>query len=1079
MSAVSYNKAGKDFSFDEPKPTKIDIGLGDKHLYFKNSGLFSENYLINHLGKSKDSFLMRAWETEDLPAFSALYEWMLSTWQDRREEFETMKEAQLEEEWIRPILQRLGWEYIVQPDLTRHGKRQIPDYALYDDTTAKKKAQKSEGVNVFSLSSAVADAKAMHIDLDGKALDNTNPSYQILQYLTYTNKDWGILTNGRYWRLYSLKSKSKYRAYFEINVEKFLNGNTREDERFKYFFNFFSRAAFAEKNAGNQAFVDIVFSDGEQYAQEVETELKDRAYELVELIAKGFHNSGTFNEGDLGTLYNHSLYYLFRLIFILNCEAKGLLNISRQGDYYKYSLRNLCSSIQTEQENGQKWSSQPRTYNYIKDLFNLLASGDSAVGVHGFGREVFSSGDKRFFEVNAIHDKYLNEVLLNLSCQFDKKKKQWAFIDYQRLSIDHLGSVFEGLLEFKLEPKKGDIALVNTNGERVATGSFYTPDYIVDYIVDTTLTPLVTDKTNKEILQLKIVDPAMGSGHFLLGVVKYLEDRILANLNDGDNSLPKLTPSLVRWEVLHNCIHGADINPLAKELAKFSLWMLTASNTSELELLEDQLICTDSLQGKAVWQKFFGDVMKDGGFHSVVGNPPYLKEANNKKLFEDLRSGPMSEFCAGKMDLWYLFTILSTDILRDGGRHSFIAPNTWTTSEAAGKLRARIRNTATFEQYINFGDYKVFKDASIQTMIYVLSKNSKKSKQGTLYFKFEGNLKEEEVCSRLKGLKSKDFIEVNTSNEAPDAPFVFVDLGAERVFEKIKNAGVTYLSDEEIGSGLDVLQDFVSKTHLPKLKDSSIEAGDGIFVLTNAEAKKVSVSANDKRKIRPYYTTDELDRYLNDEKNKYWVIYADEEVRNNIEKFPGIKKHLDKFKAVLTSAYKPYGLHRPREERLFEGNAIFSVRKTRRPAFSYAEFPAYVARTFMIIKPNNWKESFEYITAVLNSDLIFSWLYSQGKKQGEQLQVDKEPLLAMPIKRIDFKSSEEKKSHDELVKLSQRAALLAQQDDADASEEVENKINALVYKLYGLSGADIKILEASLPSLPGAKGKKIEKKRAA
>jgi hypothetical protein len=347
MSAAAFSKTSKKFS-DGDSPLKLEQGLGDKPLYFKNYGLFSENYLINHLGKSKDPFLMRAWETEDRPAFSATYEWMLSTWNEFKDQFEKMSEAQLEQEWIRPILERMGWEYIVQPGLIRHGKRQVPDYALFDNSSSKKKAQKAEGPALFSLCSVVADAKAMSIDLDGKSLDNTNPSYQIMQYLTYTNKDWGILTNGRYWRLYSLKSKSKYRAYFEVNVEKFLNGDSREDERFKYFFNFFSRVAFEEKNAAGQSFVDVVFSEGEQYANEVEAQLKDRAYELVESIANGFYNSGSFSESDLKTVYDHSCYFLFRLIFILNCEAKGLLNISRQSDYFKYSLRNLCATIRDE-----------------------------------------------------------------------------------------------------------------------------------------------------------------------------------------------------------------------------------------------------------------------------------------------------------------------------------------------------------------------------------------------------------------------------------------------------------------------------------------------------------------------------------------------------------------------------------------------------------------------------------------------------------------------------------------------------------------------------------------------------------
>ncbi|OQW48548.1 MAG: hypothetical protein A4S09_13685 [Proteobacteria bacterium SG_bin7] len=733
MSAIAYSKTTKTASFEE-SPSKTEIGLGDKPLYFKNHGLFSENYLLNHLGKSKESFLMRAWETEDLPAFSALYEWMLSTWHERKDEFELMKEAQLEEEWIRPILQRLGWEYVVQPDLTRHGKRQIPDYALFDDVTSKKKAMKAGDENLFDGCSLVADAKAMHVDLDGKSMDNSNPSFQIMQYLTYTNKDWGILTNGRYWRLYSLKSKTKFRSYFEVNIEKFLNGNSREDGRFKYFYNFFNRTAFAEKNAAGQSFIDIVFSDGEQYAQQVETELKERAFELVEMIANGFQSSlNAKSEQELKGLYSHSLYYLFRMIFILNCEAKGLLHISRQGDYFKYSLRNTCNSIKDDFVSAKKWSNQSRTYNQIKDLFKLLASGDSSIGIHGFGKEVFETGQKNFFDKNEIPDSILNEVLLRLSCQFDKKNKSWSFIDYTRLSIDHMGSIFEGLLEYKLISQKERLSLVNSSGERKFTGSYYTPEYIVDHIVKKTLAPLVDGKTAKEILELKIIDPAMGSGHFLLGAVKFLEEEMMARLNDGDTTAKSLSGD-VRWEVLHSCVYGIDINPLAVELSKFSLWMYSATSNRELETLSDQLKCSDSLMPWNIGVEV----------DAVVGNPPYVNavilssdEAYKNKIKARYASA------SGAFDIASLF-FESSKLNSKKCRIGFILPNKLLSSKGAKGMREFLFSSpiCQLETIEDLSSVPVFKDASVYPVIMITTSEKPKTVQVRIHGKtFDANLK--------------------------------------------------------------------------------------------------------------------------------------------------------------------------------------------------------------------------------------------------------------------------------------------------------------------------------------------------
>lgn len=719
MSATAASRLGK-----KDVATKVEQSLGDKPLYFKSVGLFSENYILNHLEKSKEPFILRSWETEPEKEFSELYEWMLSTWSDLGSKFEGMSEAQLEQEWIRPILERLGWKYVVQPDVTRHGRRQIPDYALFEDEATKRRAMGLEGQALFNNCSVVADAKAMLVDLDGKALDNTNPSYQIMQYLTHTNCDWGILTNGRYWRLYSLKSKAKFRSYFEVNIEKFLNGSTREDERFKYFFNFFRKAAFANKNAGGQSFVEVVFNEGEQYALQVEVELKDRAFELVELISSGF--AETFkpkSEKDLSELYSFSLQYLFRLIFILNCEGKGLLNISRQSDFYKYSLRSLCMGIREEYQNGQKWSSGSRSYDYVKALFKTLSSGDANVGIHGFGREIFQGDFKKFYEANEVSDIALNELLLKLSCQFDKKKKAWAFIDYQRLSADHMGSIFEGLLEFKLAFKGSKIELVHTSGERKNSGSYYTPDFVVDHIVKETVGPLIQKLDNEEILKLKIADPAMGSAHFLLGAVRFLEESLLSNLNSGDKSLKSLPPNKFRWAALHNCIYGADINPLARELAKFSLWMFTATNEDELESLDDQLYCADSLLDVEGW----GARRGSKGFDAIVGNPPYVRIQNiGDHSYVGRLKDVFESASHGNFDLYIPFIELGLSKLVEGGMLGYVIPNKFMTADYGAPIREYLSRNRAVREITDFREHQVFADATTYTCMLFLENKKRK-----------------------------------------------------------------------------------------------------------------------------------------------------------------------------------------------------------------------------------------------------------------------------------------------------------------------------------------------------------------
>ncbi len=708
---------------------KDNVAPGERSLYYKNVGLFSDPYL-DSLSRTKQSpFILQNWDTEGLPDFSAAYEWMLSTWSEMKDILPNLSEAQLEERWIKPILQRLGWEYEVQDRMKKWGKTEIPDYSLFESKKAYIKAQGCKTDEAyFEHVLAVADAKQMGISLDGSKLDKTNPSYQIIWYQQITGKTWGILTDGRYWRLYSTRAQSKYSTYYEVNVEKFLGD--REDEQFKYFFNFFRRAAFVKEQNSAQSFLDVLFESGEHYAREVETRLKARAFHLVELICQGFSSDMKDpTDADLKLIYNHSLYYLFRLMFILNCEAKGLLSVHKQSDYFPHSLRALCGKIKAEHETNQVWSKQFSSYHHINDLFDLLVSGDEKIGIHGFGKEAFASGDAKFYKDNPIPNAYLNDVLLELAFAEDKKEKTLLFIDYKKLAADHLGSLFEGLLEFSLvkDGKANELVLRTSSGERKATGSYYTPQHVVDYVVAETLNPLVKDKSINEILELKVVDPAMGSGHFLLGTVRFLEEAILSRLSEQKDK--PFDPQLVNWKVLHSCIHGVDINPLATELAKFSLWMHTAKNGYELEPLGSQLVCADSLLDQTVWTKAFATIKKSGGFDAVVGNPPYIRiqqmsgaEGESENIKNQFKSA-----AHGNFDVYVLFVEKALSIISDQGRVGFILPHKFMTAEYGAPLRKLLSSGKHVNRLLHFGDAQVFSAATTYTCLMFLSAKSNKA----------------------------------------------------------------------------------------------------------------------------------------------------------------------------------------------------------------------------------------------------------------------------------------------------------------------------------------------------------------
>ena len=281
----------------------------------------------------------------------------------------------------------------------------------------------------------------------------------------------------------------------------------------------------------------------------------------------------------------------------------------------------------------------------------------------------------------------------------------------------------------------------------------------------------------------------------------------------------------------------------------------------------------------------------------------------------------------------------------------------------------------------------------------------------------------------------------------------FINSEINEVIVKIAEKANYSLTEKNVAQGIVSPQEYVLESHLKHL-DSDAKKDEGIFVLKPSEVKALGLNHKENEIIRPFYTTDQLHRYYGDSKNDLLIIYVDMNVRKNIKDYPHIKDHLDRFKKIMTSDFKPYGLHRSREPKFFEGDKILSLRKTDRPFFTYTEFPCYVSQTYFILKPDDI--DLKYLTGLLNSNLIFFWLKHKGKKQGNQLQVDKEPLLEIPIYKPD---KNENSIKDDIGRLVDKIMALEKQKtnvnlDSDRrviEQEIsayEKQINKLVYKLY-------------------------------
>ncbi|MGE4443479.1 MAG: Eco57I restriction-modification methylase domain-containing protein [Candidatus Altimarinota bacterium] len=657
---------------------------------------------------------------------------------------------------------------------------------------------------------------------------------------------------------------------------------------------------------------------------------------------------------------------------------------------------------------------------------------------------------------------------------------------------------------------------------------------------------------DEKIKKVKILDPAIGSGAFPMGILHeistlryYIYDVLIKHIL-GEKS--NISMYRIKKEIIENNIYGVDIEPGAIDIARLRFWLslIVDEETPEpLPNFEFKFVCANTLipiekeqiqtdiegyikdeakletlkkykgeyfnisdkekkealknrirnytkinnqqefgyipSKRAVQFDEFGSnfdnqkhshsffdpslMMSEGrGFDIVIGNPPYIKEYDNRNAFNGLRDKP---YYIGKMDLWYYFACYGLDLLKDGGIQSFIAQNNWITSFGAKIMRNKLLEDSKIKEFIDFGDFKVFENVGIQTMIYILEKTKSNLKYEVKYSKLENkDFDRKKIDLFLVDSKNttdykKHFSKIEKYKYL-DKTIDFVDDKKDIIIEKILEKGKFKLNEKEIANGIHHHHGEINKDRLEILGKENFKIGDGIFILNNKEKEDLNLIDFEKSIIKPDYSTEEIGRYYANKNNKKYVIYTDSSFKDisKIEDYPNIKKHLDKFKDVITSDNKPYGLHRSRDERFFIGEKIIAVRKCDKPAFSYVDFDSYVSATFYVIKTDRLNQ--KYLTGLLNSKLIEFWLKNKGKLQGNNYQLDKEPLLNLPL----IEASEDKQKEiiflvDEILKITNTAGYNPK-DIPEKQKELENKINKIVYELYGLEKEDIDVIEESL-----------------
>lgn len=472
---------------------------------------------------------------------------------------------------------------------------------------------------------------------------------------------------------------------------------SRRDHLLTAFLLLFRRASFVPSAEDGRTFHQIALKRTKEWEARVSQNLSETVFghvfpQLVQAIVKGDPKAPkTLAAPYLDEARHAALTLLYRLLFVLYAEDRNLLPAHDHG-YAEYSLRKLRAEIEERTDRKASFSGTATTFwDRLKTIFGLIDKGDADIGLPPYNGGLFDPRQHALLARTQLSDVAIGPALDLLSRERGRDSASHKHINYRDLSVQHLGSIYERLLEYVVVAKDGAITVQLNPFARKGSGSYYTHEDLVRLIIERTVGPLIDERADAfarrakalakdtrpiaarvedlsqfdpaiALLDLKICDPAMGSGHFLVSLVDYLADEILEAMglpvewadarqpyksplierigairqrirNEAQVNRWKVEEShlddrhLVRRMILKRCVYGVDKNPVAVELAQVSLWLHTFTVGAPLSFLDHHLRCGDSLFGE--WVRPVEDMLRERG--GMFLNPSVAKAKNSAK----------------------------------------------------------------------------------------------------------------------------------------------------------------------------------------------------------------------------------------------------------------------------------------------------------------------------------------------------------------------------------------------------------------------------------------------------------------
>ena len=921
-----------------------------------------------------------------------------------------MNEEMTKTKFIRPLFEVLGWDFeedVLPEDRISRGR---VDYSF-----------EIAGKTKFFL-----EAKPLKAEID-------DPQYakQATNYAWLKSVNWVVLTDFEGMRVFYPANRGQVQTFIHLNYNNYL-------ESFEKLW-LLSKESFLngliDKEAAEYGAIPEQIKVGHQLAEDMNN-WRLSLHEHFKTWNDKLSDS-TLDEG--------VQRILDRFIFIRSCEDRGIENDSLRSHY-------------------RIWQDDGRKGNFLAYLKPFFA---------GY-KETYNSG---LFDDHPVMDWEISSECFDEIISGLYKSKNGQEYDFSVIDADVLGGVYEQYLGHLLS-KSGDGD--DSKKKRKSQGIYYTPTFIVDYIVENTLGKVLKEKTPQEIANLKILDPACGSGSFLIKAFDYLisyntlkEDkkidlktklgRLQRAFRKRDGAKELTTSD--KLDILRNNIYGVDIDDQAVEIAQLNLLLKSLDRKQQLPHLNN-IKCGNSLINdpktagdKALnYNEQFAEVMQNGGFDVIIGNPPYIRvqelPIKDKIFFSDHYVS-----AKGSYDIYILFIEKALKLLKENGKLGLIVPNKFLKSDYGKHFINFISNKYKMLELVDFGDLAVFSDATTYSCILIIENSIAIEKDNVVYRKII-SLEEEIENSKQQLINQNQFIRGELDFNSSEIM---------QIREKMEKGSVKSLGDisDHIFQGITTSAD---KLYILKNQDAKFEKLLFKNILKGKEVSRFHISKNSYSVFFPYKIENGLANLLKEEE---------------IKQFPSVFNYLKDHKKELSArennkmnTEKWYAYIYPKNLSLFEQKKILTQVLAKKSNFAFDQEGKYYfvgggnAGVYGIVlskKFGNDDEHYYYVLALLNSKTLDYYLKSISTMfKGKYYSFAKRFIEKLPIK--DPSQTE----LNEISQLSKNMVNKIQEfyvENSDTNrwnqlkteiERIDNQINQMVYKLYDLTSKEIKIIEESV-----------------